>query len=111
MIGSQVTRCALRSSGLPSKSVTRTPACGDHGQIAIGEKEKIAGVIEERGHIAGDKVFILAEADDGRWTIARGDDLVRIVNRDHYQREHAGEFLHRFAHGFFEEYLVMPFPA
>jgi hypothetical protein len=40
------------------------------------EKEKIAGVIENRGHVAGDEVFILAQSDyDGR-AVARGDNLV-----------------------------------
>jgi hypothetical protein len=74
----------------------------DDGQIAIGEKEKIAGVIEERGHVGGDKVFVLAEADDDGRSIARRDDLVRFVDRDHHQREDAGKFLDRLAHGFFE---------
>ena len=75
----------------------------DHGQIAIGQEEKIAGVIEKRGHVGGDEVFIFADADHGGRSVAGRDNLVRFVNRDHHQREHAGKFLHRFTHCFFQQ--------
>ena len=84
---------------------------GEHGKIAIGEKEKIAGVIENRGHVAGDKVFVLAEADYHRRAVARRDDLVRFVGRNHRQREHSGEFLDRLAHGFFQRWTRWPLPV
>ena len=59
-------------------------------------------MIENRGHIGGDEVFVFAQADDGGRPVAGGDDFVGVIGRDHGQREHAGEFLDRFAHGFFE---------
>ena len=102
MMGSQVMRCALRSRRLAVEIGDLHAFLGDHGKVAIGEKEKIAGVIEERGHVAGDEVFVFAEADDRGRSIARRDDLVRIVDRDHHQREHSGEFLDRLAHRFFQ---------
>ena len=37
---------------------------GNHGQVAIGQKEQIASVIENRRNIGGDKIFVLAQADD-----------------------------------------------
>ena len=37
----------------------------EDGDIAIGEEEYVTGVIENRGNIAGDEIFVLAEADDG----------------------------------------------
>src|SRR4051794_30739702 len=51
----------------------------DHSEIAVAEEEEVARVIEDRGHVAGDEVFILAEADYCRRAIARGDDLVLLV--------------------------------
>src|SRR5712692_5259378 len=74
----------------------------DHGKIAIGQKEKIAGVIEDGGHVGGYEVFVLAEADDGGRSVARRDDLVRFVDRYYHQRENAGEFLDGFAHSFLQ---------
>ena len=59
-------------------------------------------MIEERGHVGGDEIFVLAEADDDGRSITRGDDLVRFVDRDHHQREDAGEFFHRFTHRFLQ---------
>ena len=32
----------------------------DNGEIAIGEEEQVAGVVEQRGHVAGNEELILA---------------------------------------------------
>ena len=50
----------------------------EDSHIAIGEEKHIARVAEDGGHVGGDEVFALAETDDDRRTLARGDDLVRI---------------------------------
>ena len=47
----------------------------EHGDIAVGEEEHVAGVREDAGNIAGDEVFVFAKADHHRRTDARGDDL------------------------------------
>ena len=60
-------------------------------------------MVEERGHIGGDEVFVLAQADYGRRSIAGGDDLVRFGNRDHDQCKYPGEFLDRLPDGFLQQ--------
>ena len=74
----------------------------DDGEIAIGQKENVASVIEDRGNVGGDKVFVVAEADHQRRSIAGGDDLVGLIDGDHRQSEDAGEFFHGAANGFFK---------
>ena len=74
----------------------------DDGEVAIAEKEQVAGVVQDGRHIAGDEVFVLAQADDRRRAIASGDNLVGLVGRDDGDREHAGQQLHRLAYGFFQ---------
>ena len=75
---------------------------GDHGQVAVGKEEEVAGVVEKRGDVGGDEIFVLAETNDGGWSVAGGDDFVRFVDGDDYQREDSGKLLDRLAHGFFE---------
>ncbi len=75
----------------------------DDGEVAIGEEEQVARVVEDRGHVAGDKVLILAQADDRGRPIARGDDLVGLVGRDDRDGEDAGQQLDRPAYRFFQQ--------
>ena len=79
---------------------------GDHGEVAIGEKENIARVIENRRHIGGDKVFVVAQADHQRRAVARGHDLVGLVDGNDGHGEDSGEFFHRPADCFFERRAV-----
>src|SRR6476660_6034458 len=62
--------------------------CND-GEIAIREKEKIAGVIENRGHIGSYEILIFAQTDNCWRTISSSDDLVGLIHRNHGQREHS----------------------
>src|SRR5579883_2269134 len=78
----------------------------DHGQVAVGEEEQVAGVEEDGGYVGSDEVLVLAEADDRGRAIAGGDDLVGIVDGDHAEREYTGKFLDRLADGFFEQGTV-----
>ncbi len=51
----------LADNGLAVK-VGELHAIGrDHGQISIGEKEQIAGVIKNGRHIGSDEIFVLAQ--------------------------------------------------
>jgi hypothetical protein len=65
----------------------------DDGEIAIGQEEQVAGVIENGGHIGGDKIFVFSEADHGGRAIASGDNLVRFLDRYHRNRKDARQFL------------------
>ena len=35
---------------------------GDYGEVAIGKKENVAGVIKDGGYVGSDKVFVIAQA-------------------------------------------------
>src|SRR5208283_237092 len=76
------------------------------GEVAVGEEEQVARVIENCRYIAGDEILIFAEADDGRRTIARGHDLVWLVSGNDSNREDAGQQFYRFADRFFQRGLV-----
>ena len=95
----------LAPHGLPSKSVSFSLR-GDHGQIAVAEEEQVARVIENGRHVAGDEVFVLAQADHGRRAIARGDDFVRLVGGDHRQAKTPVSRFTRLAHRFFHEIVL-----
>src|ERR1700745_3395424 len=64
---------------------------GDDGEIAIGEKEEVARVIQDGGDVGGDKIFVLAQTDDRGRTVAGGDNLVGLVDGDDAEREYAGQ--------------------
>ena len=74
----------------------------EHGQVAVRQKEKIAGVIEDGGNVAGHKIFVLAQADHHRRSLAHGDDLVGIAGGNDGQGKDAAQLAHGGAHGFLE---------
>ncbi len=82
----------LAHDGLPVEIGKLHAVRGDYREIAIGQKEQVAGVIQNRGHVGGHEILVLAQPDDGGRAVARGNDLVRFVRRDHRQREYAGQF-------------------
>ena len=106
MMGSQVMCWTARSTVLPSRSITRTPLRSEHGDVAIGQKEHVARVGENRGDIAGDKIFVLAQADHRRRARARRDDFVGVGGGKNRQGIDAGELPHGLAHGVFERAAV-----
>jgi hypothetical protein len=65
----------------------------DHREVAVGQEENVARVIKNRGNVGGDKIFVVAEANYKRRTVARGHDLVRLIHGDDGQSKDAGEFL------------------
>ena len=69
-----------------------------HGHVAIGQKVDIAGVMQDAGHVGGDKGLALAHADHNRRAGARGHNLVRLRRGENAQRKGAGEALDRRAH-------------
>ena len=78
----------------------------DNGEVAIGEKENVARVIKNGGNVGGDKVFVVAQADHQRRTVARGDDFVRLVDGDDRQSKDSAEFFHGPANRLLESGLV-----
>ena len=77
------------------------------GKIAIGEKEQVASVVQNGRHVAGDEVFVFAQADDRGRPVAGGDNLVGLVCGDDGDGEHSGQQLHRLADGFFQRDLAV----
>ncbi len=53
--------------------------------IAVFEKNGTLGVIEDRGHVRGSKIFTVADTDDERACIPRGDNPL-LFGRDDQQR-------------------------
>jgi hypothetical protein len=74
----------------------------EHGQVAIGQEEHVARVVQDGGHVRRHEILVVAQSDHHRRPGTRSYDLVWIGARNHGQREHAGDFLHRRAHGFFQ---------
>ncbi len=79
----------------------------EHREVAIAEEEQVAGVIENRGHVAGHKILVLAQPDHRRRAIARRNDLVGFRAADHREGEDSVQPLHRHAHGFFQRDLLV----
>src|SRR5579864_463946 len=73
-----------------------------HRQVAIVQEEQIARVVKDGGDVRGDKIFVVAQPDDRRRTIARRDNLVGLFLGNYRQSKDAVEFLHGFAHRLFQ---------
>ena len=66
----------------------------DDRHFAIVEKDHVAGVAENRGHVRRHEIFAVADADDDRRAIADRHELLRIVGRHQHEREQAAHALH-----------------
>src|SRR6266853_3739329 len=75
---------------------------GKHGDIAIDQEKHVACVFQQRGNIAGDKIFAFAKTNDGGWAEARGNNLIGIAGGEKNQRVDSAQLLKRFANGFFQ---------
>src|ERR1700730_7845460 len=75
---------------------------GKHGDVAVGEEKDFARVLQQRGNVAGNKKFALADADHGRWSHTCRNDLVRVFRRHEHERVDAAQLFQRAAYGFFE---------
>ena len=92
----------LAHHGLPVKICELDAVRRDNGHVAVGKKENIAGVMKNRRHIGRNKILVVAQTDHSRRSIASGDNLIRLVGRDHGKRKHSGELLYGLAHGVFQ---------
>ncbi len=101
-MGSQVMRWAFRGSGAAWKSVRVHAGGGEDGDFAVGEEVDVAGVVEDAGDVGGEEVFAFADAEDGGWAHAGGDELVGFVGGEDADGEGSGEALDGAADCFFE---------
>ena len=76
---------------LPVKIDQLHAGSGNHGHVAIRQKENIARVIKDGGNVGGDKIFIVAQTNDDRRPVARRDNLVGLIFGNHGQRKHTGK--------------------
>jgi hypothetical protein len=61
----------------------------------------IAGVVQDAGDVGGEEVFAVADAQDGGWAEAGGDELIGLVGGEDPDGEGSGEALDGAADGFF----------
>ncbi len=81
----------------------------EHGHVAVAKEKNAARVREDGGNIAGDEIFMFAEAHDNGRADARGDDLVRVARRKNRQGVDAAQQLDGLAHGLFERGAIRVF--
>ena len=91
----------------PLKSVKCTPSGVKHRDIAVAQEEHVARMAQDGRHVGRHEVFAIAQPDHHRRTHARRDNFVRIGARDHAQREHSAQFLHRAPDRFLQIALVV----
>jgi len=75
---------------------------GEGGDFAVLEEVDEAGVVEDAGDVGGEEEFAVADAEDGGWTHASGDELVGLVRGEDADGEGSGETGDGAADGFFE---------
>ena len=76
---------------------------GEDGEFAVGEEVDVASVVEDAGDVGGEEEFSVAEAEDGGWAEAGGDELVGFVGGEDSDGEGSGEAFDGAADGFFKE--------
>ena len=52
------------------------------GNFPVIQKENVARVLKDRGNVRRHKELVVAEADNNRRALARGNDRVRLVSRN-----------------------------
>ena len=77
-----------------------------HRQLAVGQEEDVAGVVEHGGDVGSDEVFILAQPDHRRRPLTDGDDLLGVARGENGQSEDAAQLHSGAAHGFLQRKAV-----
>jgi len=75
---------------------------GEDGDFAVGEEVDVAGVVEDAGDVGGEEELAVADADDGGWAHAGGDELVGLVRGEDTDGEGSGDALDGAADRLFE---------
>ena len=84
---------------------------GEFDQLAVVEVDDVQGRSDKGSHVAGDEVFVLAQADDERGTEARADQQIREVRADHGDPVGALDVEQRLAHTPQETVVAPPRPG
>ena len=75
---------------------------GEDGELAVGEEVDVAGVVEDSGDVGGEEELAFADADDGGWTHAGGDELIGVVGGHDADGEGSGEAADGSSYSLFE---------
>ena len=75
---------------------------GEHGNVAVGQKQQVAGVVQNGRDIAGHEVFVFTQADDRRRSLANGYNLIEIARRNNGKGKDSGELAYSLSHGVFQ---------
>ena len=78
----------------------------DRDDIEVVQINRVAGVGDDRAHIAGEKIFVLAHAEHERAAAPRADDEIRNVAMNQRDAVGADDLLQRGAHGVDQKRLV-----
>ena len=70
----------------------------EHGHLVVVEIDDLRGVLDDRGGVGGDDVFVLAHADDQRRALAGDDERVGLVLADDRDAVGAFDFVQRRLH-------------
>ena len=54
---------------------------GQNGNVAVDEEEDVTRMFKQRRNVAGNKIFTIAQADDGRRPQASGNDFLWVFRR------------------------------
>ena len=63
----------------------------DHGNVAIGEKNNIACMVQDCGDIGSDEIFLVAHANHQGRPIARGNNFIGLVQPNDGQSKHSAQ--------------------
>ena len=72
--------------GLPIKIHNPNAIPGKQGDVTVGKKEDLAGMLQQRGNVASDKILALADPDHRRRSVSRGNQFLRILGGQEDQR-------------------------
>ena len=89
----------LLFNGLLHGVVELDAAAGEHGDLAVVHIHHVARVPDDGGRIAREEAAALAEAEQQRRVLARGDDAVGTIGAEHTERVGALDAAQHAAHG------------
>src|SRR5215472_2975078 len=75
---------------------------GQNGDVSVSEKEDFARMFEQSRNVAGDKILLVSQSNDGRRAKSRGNNFLRILRGKKHQRVNAAQLFQRTADGFLE---------
>jgi hypothetical protein len=80
---------------------------GQHRHVAVGQEEHVASVAQNRRNIRRHEILAVSQSHHHRRPRSRGHNLIRILARDHAQREHSRQLPHRVAYGILQVAVVV----